>query len=146
MPQKTFLVRLYGLQQLKDGIENPKFKKQFIRFLISGFSAVGTDTIVYFGFFTLLGNNPAKAISFIAGSIVAFLMNKFYTFEKNSLSLIEVTKFIILYIITLTVNVGTNSDFLKILGENLVWIPFLIAASISTVLNFIGQKFWVFKK
>ena len=96
MIQKTFLVRLNGLQQIKDGVENPKLRKQFIRFLVSGFSAVGTDTIVYFGFFTLLGHNPAKAISFIVGSIVAFLMNKFYTFEKNSLSLIEVTKFIIL--------------------------------------------------
>ena len=146
MIQKTFSVRLNGLGKIKEWIGNHKLRKQFTRFLISGFSAVGTDTTVYFGFFTLLGHNSAKALSFIAGSIVAFLMNKFYTFEKHSLSLIEVTKFIILYIITLTVNVGTNAGFLNILGDRIVWIPFLIAASISTVLNFIGQKFWVFKK
>ena len=45
MIQKTFLVRINGLQQIKDGIENPKLRKQFIRFLVSGISAVGTDTI-----------------------------------------------------------------------------------------------------
>jgi len=134
------------LEKFKEWILNHRLRKQIIRFLISGFSAAGTDTIFYFGFFNLLGHNSAKAFSFIAGSIVAFLMNKFYTFEKQRLSLIEVIKFVILYIVTLTVNVGSNAGFLNILGERIVWIPFLIAASISTVLNFIGQKFWVFKK
>jgi len=134
------------LEKFKEWILTHRLRKQIIRFLISGFSAVGTDTIFYFGFINLLGHNSAKAFSFIAGSIVAFLMNKFYTFEKQTLSLIEVIKFVILYIVTLTVNVGSNAGFLNILGERIVWIPFLIAASISTVLNFIGQKFWVFKK
>jgi hypothetical protein len=46
--------------------------------------------------------------------MVTFIMNKINTFDINSLSLIEVTKFIILHTITLTVNVGTNSGFLKI--------------------------------
>ena len=134
------------MEKFKEWILTHRLRKQIIRFLISGFSAVGADTIFYFGFFNLLGHNSAKAFSFIAGSIVAFLMNKFYTFEKHTLSLIEVIKFVILYIVTLTVNVGSNAGFLNILGERIVWIPFLIAASISTVLNFIGQKFWVFKK
>ena len=134
------------MEKFKEWILNHRLRKQIIRFLISGFSAAGTDTIFYFGFFNLLGHNSAKAFSFIAGSIVAFLMNKFYTFEKQRLSLIEVIKFVILYIVTLSVNVGSNAGFLNILGERILWIPFLIAASISTVLNFIGQKFWVFKK
>ena len=146
MSQKTIFFGINSIQKIIEMMASSKLRQQFLRFLVSGFSAVGTDTIVYFIILNFLGHSPAKAISFVAGSIVAFTMNKFYTFKKHNLSLTETTKFIILYVITLLVNVVTNAGFLKFLGENLLWIAFLIAASISTGLNFFGQKFWVFEK
>ncbi len=106
---------------------------------------MGTDTIVYFVLLSVLGHNVAKTISFISGSIVAFLINKFYTFEQHLLSWQEVVRFAVLYISTLFANVAVNAGVLWILTD-WVKLAFLMATGTSTVLNFLGQKFWVFKK
>lgn len=121
-----------------------KFKKELPRFLVAGFSAVGTDLLVYWLLLHFMGHTPAKAISFISGTFVAFIINKYWTFEKKEHSYIEILKFIMLYLITLAINVGVNQLSLIIL-PGYVAFAFLAATGTSTVLNFIGQKWWVFK-
>lgn len=90
-----------------------------------------------------LSHNPAKAISFILGTIVAFVLNKYWTFQKYKRSFNEVLKFGVLYSATLGANVMTNKIVLEL--THIVFLAFLVATGVSTVLNFIGQKFWVFK-
>jgi putative flippase GtrA len=119
-------------------------KRELFFFLISGFSAVFTDLISYFLLVDSLGHNIAKAISFILGSIVAFVLNKYLTFQKKESSLTEVIKFSILYAITLTANVIVNHAVILIIPEFKIF-AFLCATGTSTILNYIGQKFWVFK-
>ena len=118
-------------------------KKELARFIIAGCSAVATDTLVYFIFLNFLSPSPSKAISFIAGTIVAFLINKYWTFKQPKHSWKEIIKFSILYATTLGVNVSVNHLTLFILPGALI-IAFLAATGTSTVLNFIGQKWWVF--
>ena len=132
--------------------------RQIRRFLVAGFSAVGTDTAVYFVLINYISHSPAKALSFISGTFVAYVLNKFWTFEQKNYSHSEIIKFITLYASTLLVNVGVNKLCLVIFafGESL-WIgilppsapvvsAFLAATGTSTVLNFIGQKWWVFQR
>lgn len=119
-------------------------KKEIPRFLIAGFSAVGTDLLVYFLLLRFLTHSPAKAVSFLCGTLVAFAINKYWTFEKKERSFPEVYKFAMLYVSTLVVNVSVNKLSLFVL-PGFVVVAFLAATGTSTVLNFIGQKWWVFK-
>lgn len=120
-----------------------KTKKELKRFLVAGLSAVGTDLCVYYLLLNFLANNFAKGISFLVGTVVAFIINKYWTFGKNEKSFIEVIRFGLLYSITLGANVLVNMLVLD--NSGIVILSFIIATGISTVLNFIGQKFWVFK-
>ena len=120
-----------------------KLKKELKRFLIAGFSAVGTDLVTYYILLNFLSLDVAKAISFLFGTIVAFVINKYWTFEKHDKSYKEVVQFTILYTITLGANVVTNKFVLVQIDS--VLFAFLVATGVSTVLNFLGQKFWVFK-
>lgn len=120
-----------------------KIKKELKRFLVAGLSAVGTDLVTYYILLNFLSHDVAKAISFLLGTIVAFVINKYWTFEKHEKSYKEIFQFGILYSTTLVANVLTNKIVLN--NTEIVFVAFLIATGVSTVLNFIGQKFWVFK-
>lgn len=120
-----------------------KIKKEIKRFLIAGFSAVGTDLISYYILLIFLSHTISKTFSFILGTIVAFIINKYWTFEKYEKNSSEIIKFIILYSTTLGANVLTNKIMLNL--TKMVFLSFLVATGVSTILNFIGQKWWVFK-
>lgn len=120
-----------------------KIKKELKRFLIAGLSAVGTDLITYYIMLNFLHHDIAKTISFLLGTIVAFVINKYWTFEKHEKSYKEMWQFAVLYATTLGANVLTNRFVLD--STEIVLLAFLIATGVSTVLNFIGQKWWVFR-
>lgn len=121
-----------------------KLKKELARFLVVGCSAVATDFLIYFTLLNILQHAPAKTISFIAGTIVAYIFNKYWTFEKPEQNHVEMFHFFTLYATTLGANVTINQLSLHIF-PNYILLAFLAATGTSTILNFIGQKWWVFK-
>ncbi|OFY63451.1 MAG: hypothetical protein A3H98_14065 [Bacteroidetes bacterium RIFCSPLOWO2_02_FULL_36_8] len=121
-----------------------KIRIELKRFLIAGFSAVGTDLSVYYLLLNFLDNSPAKTVSFISGTVVAYILNKYWTFEQKRKSYSEMTRFALLYTITLGANISVNKMSLFIFPD-LIFPSFLAATGTSTVLNFIGQKWWVFR-
>ncbi len=120
-----------------------KIKKELKRFLVAGLSAVGTDLVMYYILLNFMPHDISKAVSFLLGTVVAFVINKYWTFEKHEKSYKEMLKFGILYSLTLGANVMKNKMILEY--TRLVFIAFLVATGVSNVLNFIGQKWWVFK-
>ncbi|MCW7472077.1 GtrA family protein [Leptospira levettii] len=120
-------------------------KREIIWFLIAGLCAVGTDLSTYYILRELLPVSYSKGISFVLGSIIAFIINKYKTFEKKEFSPMEILKFSSLYLSTLIANVLVNYLSLKVIPD-FVLFAFLCATGTSTILNYIGQKFWVFKK
>ena len=114
--------------------------KQIIRFSFAGVSAVGVDFLSYY-----ISYDLAKTISFILGAVVAYLINKFWTFEKYDFSYQEIIMFATLYMISLGANVLVNKLVLQ-LTDNIILIAFLCATATSASMNFIGQKWWVFKR
>lgn len=121
-----------------------QIKIQLKRFFIAGLSAVSTDLIAYYILLLFVQHDIAKGISFVLGTVVAYIINKYWTFEKHEKSYKEMLKFAILYTITLGANVFTNKLILD-LTNNFVFLSFVFATGISTILNFSGQKWWVFK-
>lgn len=119
--------------------------KQLSRFIIAGCSAVVTDCGVYFMLLQVMSPNISKTISFLSGTIVAYIINKYWTFEQPKKSGAEASKFWVFYLMTLAINVETNKLVLSITNQSVIW-AFIIATGTSTVLNFIGQKWWVFKQ
>ena len=85
-----------------------KIKKELKRFLVAGVSAVGTDLAAYYILLNFLTPGVSKAISFLLGTIVAYVINKYWTFEKHEKSFKEIAMFAILYSFTLGINVLTN--------------------------------------
>jgi len=121
-----------------------KIKKELNRFLVAGLSAVATDLATYYVLLNILSYSYAKSISFILGTIVAYFINKYWTFEKKDRCYKEIGKFIALYAGTLIVNVSFNQLTLFLFPKSILF-AFLVATGVSTILNFIGQKWWVFK-
>jgi len=122
-----------------------RIRKEMSRFLVAGISAVATDMGTYYLFLITLNPVPAKALSFLSGSVVAYLINKYWTFEVSARSYREMCRFSLLYFSTLMANVGINKLTLNVLPK-MVLVAFIAATATSTVLNFVGQKWWVFKK
>lgn len=123
------------------------FKSIFIQF--KSYSLIGLVSVSLDMFFYvllseifLISKSSSKIISFIIGSINSFLGNKIITFKRREFNLKEPIKFIFLYTVSLTVNSKTH-DFL--LEKSDGFEPFIIATIISVIINFSGQKFWVFK-
>ncbi len=116
--------------------------KELLKFGVGGGCAVLTDLLGYLLLKGIIGVSSAKAISFILGSGVGFIINKIWTFESKSFSWNEVLKYIILYSISAAINTAVNKLALYLFSSTI--FAFLCATGISTMINFIGQKFFVF--
>ena len=129
----------------KDILLKNSLYKQISRFSVAGLSAVAVDFLSYYSLINYLSYDISKTLSFIIGAVVAYVINKFWTFEKNNLSFKELAKFALLYTFSLILNVYMNKLFLDI-TNNITIIALLVATGSSALINFVGQKWWVFKK
>ncbi|WP_424766490.1 GtrA family protein [Paenibacillus sp. sgz302251] len=120
-------------------------KIQAYRFVIVGLLAVLIDTSSYFILKAFVPPSVAKGISFCLGTILAYLLNKQWTFEEKVHQKKKIIRFALLYLFTLSANILVNKSGL-LLYPGAYLFAFIAATGTSTVLNFIGQKWWVFKK
>lgn len=120
---------------------------ELLRFLVVGLSAVGTDFCVYFAIIKLAPSfspSIAKAISFIAGACVSFVANRGFVFRSEGRAAKQLGPFTLLYLISLGLNNAVNAIVLSLTSLKL--LAWLMATGTSTVSNFLGMKFLVFKK
>lgn len=139
-----------------------EFKKQIIKFGLIGFLAVFVDMGIYYLLLnsfpeSLAGNNYpeiiAKSLSFMCGTFVTYNLNKMWTWRKRDKSNSRFVKFMLLYGLSMLVNVAVNTFMLFVLHEykdiidlpNKYLIAFVGATGTSAMLNFTGQKIWVFR-
>lgn len=119
-------------------------RKEVGRFLIVGISSVAVDFLSYLLLKQYLDINLAKGFSFLLGSVNAYVLNNYWTFKSASVNVLNIVKFSTLYSVSFILNVFSNFMIVITFGE--VYIAFLFATVISTIINYLGQKFWVFKK
>jgi putative flippase GtrA len=120
-------------------------KKELIGFLVGGGTAVLVDYSTYYLLMSMgVSVSLSKAISYVLGAAVGFVINKFWAFDSKQFSLREIGSYIILYAISALANTMTNAFALMIISWKI--FAFLCATGVSTIINFLGQKFYVFKK
>jgi gtrA family protein len=119
-------------------------KQEILKFLVGGGTAVIVDFFTYKIFMMLgLERTIAKTLSFICGSIVGFIINKYWTFKSPKFQIKEILKYTVLYILTAFINSQVNKYALLLFGNEM--FAFLCATGVSTILNFLGQKFLIFR-
>jgi len=131
--------------------ERRETARQIRRFIVIGVLSVLTDWTVY-GLLMPLGvtKYPAKGIGYVSGMIVGFIGNKLWTFESARRSAAEPFTYIMLYAITLGVNMVVNGVLLDLL---VLWLSYawawraalFVATAVTTVLNFVGMKWITFR-
>jgi putative flippase GtrA len=132
---------------------------------LRGFVFAGlVGTLIDYGFYHLydqwLPPLFSKGLAFSSATIFVYVMNKFWTFKQPLHSRREVAAFFALYTVSMLVNTTVNSLALQyfphffhtvgvlpllLSGRMVKLLAFLMATGTSTVINFIGQKFWVFE-
>lgn len=123
---------------------------QLFRFVATG----GLSAVVDYGLLVLgmgwgLGHAPAKAISWVFGTLTAYAINSRWTFQSDG-SKRRLAAVVGLYVLTFALQVGTFALIYPTLegwwGTALAQVVgFVIAQGIATTVNFIVQRVWIFR-
>jgi putative flippase GtrA len=122
-------------------------RRQLLRFLVVGCGAVAIDFAVYFSLLRLwpsLDTAAAKVVSFVAGAIASFLLNRSVVFQVAEGTARQIVLFALLYLVTLSANAMVNEAVLSLTAVPV--LAWFVATGVSTVANFLGMKFVVFRR
>jgi putative flippase GtrA len=120
------------------------------KFLAVGMIAVCLDWGIYLTLtnFFGVGAVPSKGLSYVIGTIFAFIANGRLVFQSD-LAPLNFLKHLLLYTFSLLANTllfaSWESNFSFESTINL-GTALLTSTFVSTVINFVGMRFWVFKK
>ena len=131
-------------------------RTQLVRFVLAG----GFSALVDFGLLVALmhgvlglpalGHTPAKAISFLAGTTTAYLINRRWTFRADP-SRRRFAAIVVLYAVTFALQVGLFSVLFSLFTANglslqlVQLLAFVIAQGVATTVNFIVQRAVIFR-
>ena len=127
-------------------------KNSFVRFLIVG---VGNTLLSMVLMFLLedLGYWPSTAIAYVAGAIMSFFLNRYFTFHSQETLKRSAVKFAINVAVCYVLGYGLARLLLPVPQEPtalpLIWIDRLrklVGMGLYTLFNYFGQRFFAFRK
>lgn len=122
------------------------------------FLAVGVvNTLVGTGIMFLLYNRakvpywPSVCANYVCGGIVSYFLNKYFTFQNKERSWKQVVKFILTVAVCMFIGYGIAKPAVlwalsgvdKTIQEN---VAMVVGMGLYTGLNYLGQRFFAFKK
>lgn len=129
------------------------YDKTFFKFIITGIINTFVGAGIMFALYNFFHCSYwlSSIMNYIIGSIVSFLLNKYWTFKSNLFSFKEVIYFIINIAVCFFIAYGLAkpfamyllSDYSVKVQEN---VAMFIGMVIFTLLNYLSQRFIVFKK
>lgn len=125
-------------------IKNFFVSSSISKFLITGGSVTLIDYILYMLLSNIIFFTGAKAISMLTASLFSYFLNKIWTFKNTEKSTF---KYFFKYYIAFILNIGTNLSINHIvfLKTGQKTIAFIIATFIAMCVNYLLQRFFVFK-
>ena len=126
--------------------------KTALKFILVGIvnTAVGTATM--FLMYNLLHASywVSSASNYVVGSIVSFFLNKYYTFQSRDNSLGSIVRFVVNISVCYLIAYGVTKPaaawvfgaFSQTVRDNMAM---LAGMGLFVVLNYIGQRFFVFR-
>jgi putative flippase GtrA len=120
---------------------------QAVRFVLFGVLSAAVDFGIYQALLHVgLWADLAKAISFVFGTVTAYLLNRRWTFDSAG-GTAPALRFTLLYCVTFFVNVGVNALGLSMLTGHRWQVPlaWVIAQGTATVINFVMLRTVVFR-
>lgn len=122
------------------------------KFLLVGIINTIVGYSVMFGAYNLLHLDywVSSAANYVIGSICSFFLNKYFTFQARKFSVAELVRFIICIVVCYLIGYGIARPVVRfifqsadpIVQDNLAMLG---GSGVFTVLNFFGQKFFVFR-
>ena len=137
------------------GLINKIFKAESSRFIIVGVANTVIGTSVMFIAYNLfgLGYWISSALNYIVGSIFSYFANKYFTFKSEKKSGREIVRFVLNIALCYLIAYGIAKPVINMmLGQMglsvsiMEQISMILGMGIFIVINFCGQKFFVFKK
>ena len=125
------------------------------RFIIVGVlnTIIGTATMLIAYNIFHLGYWIASALNYIVGSIFSYFANKYFTFKSEKKSASEIVRFIINITVCYFISYSVAKPVMEMVLRNiqlslsiLEQISMFFGMGIFVVLNYFGQKFFVFRK
>lgn len=120
--------------------------EKFIKFGLVG--VINTIiSIVIFNILNFIGADilVANTIGYICGMLNSYLFNNRWVFKVNSKEISTIGKFIVVNLITMLINNLILMLLVTYISVNAT-VAQIIALIFTTVINFIGNKFWTFTK
>lgn len=125
-------------------------KRQLAIFLIVGVITVIIDFTFYSSLVRVFEVNidASKAAGFLSGTLFSYFANKFWTFNRDAHASGSVWRFGALYAATLITNIYVNALMIEFFNSNAasIQLSFILATAVSATLNFLGMKYFVFRK
>lgn len=121
---------------------------QFLRFMFCSQLAWLADVSVFALCYECIKFHyiPSKAISYSIGAVVSYLMNRKLTFGTSSRIVSSaLARFLLVNCAAITLSLSSMYLFNEILGLP-VWMGYFLSIIFSFSTNFLGNRFWVFRK
>ncbi len=131
-----------------------------------GVACVAIDFFFYYLTSQYIDVSLAKALGFLSGTFANYHLNKYWTWKARDKNHKRLLRYSAVYGTSMIVNIVSNNYFLSVISDHELVIQFmsqkgeiipilafkfdkilafLLSVAISVVINFAGQKLWVFK-
>lgn len=122
-----------------------KYEK-FIKFAIVGFGNLFISLVIYYLLvFFSINYQIANIGGFITGSLNGYIWNKLWVFKENKQNIISIIKFYSTYLATWLLSAVLLYIWIEIIGISDKIAP-VINIFITTPINYLLNKYWVFNK